>query len=178
MKRKYFKLLFLIVLSLYLVGCGKKEPSAKDDLSVILEDGQSITLYMEREEVEKIIGKPTSEAEAGKYNYGAFKVGYTDNKLSNIILYEENCKTKSGLSVNTDIETIESKNFATIIGDMGNSYYQYYKYDNNNFYVTEKPEKVDTLFTNASISISTWKGKIISIGISDILVGVTGQFDD
>lgn len=175
MRKKYFKLLFLLVLCLSLISCGKKEPSPKDDLTLVLPDGKSITLYMDREEVEKIIGEPTGEPQSGLNNYGIFEVGYTENKLTLIYITEEGCQTKSGISVGTDLETLNSKGFGSKGGER---LLKYYIYMNNTFSTSEEPENIDALFTNATLHIFYSENKIKYIMIIDALMDKNGKFDD
>lgn len=177
MRRKYFKLLFLLLLCLSLISCGKKEPSPKDDLTLVLPDGKSITLYMDREEVEKIIGEPTKKPDHGVYSYETFSIAYTENKLS-FIFFDANsgegCKTKSDISINTDLAILNAKGFELNKGEV---YRKYFSYSNNTFSVSEKTENVNTLFTNVVLEIPTSENKIRYIVITDDLVGNTAQFD-
>lgn len=175
MRRKYFKLLFLLVLCLSLISCGKKEPSPKDDLTLVLPDGKSITLYMDREEVEKIIGEPTGEPQSGLNDYGSFKVGYTENKLTLIFITEEGCQTKSGISVGMDFETLNLKDFSSKNKDI---FVKYYIYNNNTFSISKDFGNIDTLFTNANLDIFTSENSIEHIIMADALMRKTGKFDD
>lgn len=177
MRRKYFKLLFLLLLCLSLISCGKKEPSPKDDLTLVLPDGKSITLYMDREEVEKIIGEPTQKPDHGVYRYETFTIAYTENKLSFILITGEGYKTKSGISIGADLETLNLKNFTSNSKD---TFRKDYAYKDSNFSLVDLPKINDIKdpFDYVAIDISISENKVEYICIADTFVNMTAQFDD
>lgn len=87
------RLIMIMCLALCLIGCGRKS----EELSVTTPSGKDISLYMPREEVEKIIGEPTESSKLGTLMYGdsdddLLEIGYTDGLLSLIRIKSDKLK--------------------------------------------------------------------------------------
>lgn len=181
MIKNFFKFLILLFFSFLLISCGKKELSPKDDLTIMLPDGQSIYLYMDRKEVEKIIGEPKSIFQ-DLHEYDGFTVAYTYDKLTCIILYDENYETKSGISTKVNPEILYSLDFFCF--DDYNYYNKYYKCDNNNTFSVINDDILNggsndfKIFDAAYIYVPFYQKKAEHIFIADFRAILTGYFDE
>lgn len=172
MKKKMLCLVTALLLGVLLCACSGS--SAEKMFGVKLPSGDKLKLYMDRADVEKIMGDEEYELVNDVYDYGYITLGYTDGLLSYITFDgDSTVSLLNGLSLG---DTNYDKYDFTIYQDHdGNAFYK-----NNN----GKYELTDTFDTNmefqdgvtVSIFISSEK-KVKSVMILDSYVASVRRLD-
>ena len=127
--KKTFKLavfIFALISALTIFSsCSGSASGGADDLVFKTSDGKEISLYMQRDEVEEILGKG-EEPQSGMATaqYDGFSLGYTEGLLSLINIESDGIKTKSGLTVGASADKAKS------LSSYDDNYmFAYYSYD-------------------------------------------------
>ena len=172
------KLKILLLVALLIVSfcsCGhKKERSIYDNLVLSTSSGDEISLYMNREDVESIVGESSSINFLGENEYDSFDLGFTNGMLTAIVIRTDSVSTLGGLTVGTDNYKDYAFDFPHIdkVGDM------YFSHVDGK-YEQEVTKLADSNIGEAAlVSITLDDNKNIdSIYITDSNVARTAKFD-
>jgi len=166
-----------------LIGCGAKtDTKIPDNMVVMTPDGKEIYLYMEREEVEIILGTDYEKDYLGFNDYSGLKITYTNNLLSSMVLSSDEYKLKSGEAVGIALENIKDNEYqstgllwdAFYIYDIGEKIYTREVIDVD----SKEPIPVYSIQERAFVSLTTKDDEITNIYIMDSYVSRTFEHDE
>lgn len=168
MKKLKIILLLLVIAIFYLAECGKTQ-IALNNLIVITPNNQELSLYMERDEVEKILGTNYHVYEVYEglniHEYGDIAVRYTDGLLGGIIILSDTYRLKSGITIGSEFSDYEKFGLTLSDSSTAEAFYQYNEEDRSFRYLKYTQRTKNMI----SISFSNdWHNKINVITISDM----------
>ena len=174
MKCNFFPV--LLSASLLLCSCGAQSSSLSDNLSIQIDDDSVICLYMPEEDVSSILGDASGTDPLGMAEYGSITIGYTDGKVSAIILEDDSCSTVPGLCVGGKNYDDYDLSFSDVRGlSLSESYFSY---DGSVF--TQIDESIsDSSFGDGAFLdiLLNDDDSIESIRIYDMYTARTGDFN-
>ncbi|MFV0398460.1 MAG: hypothetical protein ACK5JU_10690 [Bacteroidales bacterium] len=176
MKKSFF--IFALLLSMVLTSCSgdKENLTIFDNAVVVLPSGEELSLYMNRESVEDILGsEPEQGALPGVLDYKDVSVGFTDGKLTFVDFVSDDSKTKTGIKLGDSSSALNEEDFIFHNEKIAGLYFSQ---NNEELSLMDGPDKTAELFDMIYVNIIIDEnGTISTINISDANVARTLKLD-
>ncbi|MDD2981727.1 MAG: hypothetical protein PHN80_17455 [Hespellia sp.] len=174
MKRNFFAVVLSV--SLILCSCGGSSADLSDNLSVKIDDDNTLSLYASREDTESILGSASGTNALGLFEYGSVSIGYTDDKVSAIVLEDDFYSTVPGLRIGSSDYADMDLSFAEIgKNSISETYFSYSEGEYS---------QIDDSISDASFEDGAYLDVIVddsnsikTIGIYDMYSAKTADFD-
>lgn len=169
---------FVILISVISTSCsGDKESlSIFDNAVVVLPSGDELSLYMNRGDVEGILGYESEQSSLpGILSYDDVQIGFTDDKLTFIDFNSNAIRTKTGIELGDNVSILKEQGFVLHNEKTAGLYFSY---NGGELSLLDGPDKTAELFDVIYVSVFIDNDESIStVNISDANVARTLNLD-